>query len=298
VSPESHLQRIFSEAGERELDKKREVLAREAALPPREDALNRAWWNGTWAKLADEIQRVHWIAGYQCDDETANAIAAEKIMGKVKLPPVLKSEHIRTCPRCKRAHLLPLTMNEQSGRDDAVERLCHLAQAVVKQDYGAQRDLVAGDSTDSSKLMKTSNAAEGRAATTGGGRRLPSGVPGDSGRRAAGHQGTGTDYPTVKNARRFATGSRRDNAILAEVADELRDKAARQVAETALTERKRDWMLSRGEYANRDRATEMQQRAAYLVHVVGRSIRGAAEQLRVSKGKIERLLAGYAKKTA
>jgi hypothetical protein len=81
------------------------------------------------------------------------------------IPPNLKPDHLQRCSRCGRAHIPPLTDAEKSGQQDAVERLCALAQAVVNQDYVAQRDLPVGDTE------QISDAQTGREATTGGGSR-------------------------------------------------------------------------------------------------------------------------------
>ena len=195
------------------------------------DAIDRARLNGTLARLADQIQRAYWEAGQRCDDALAEKIAAAKIAGRVKLPPKLKPDHIQVCPRCGRAHILPLTPDERLGQRDAVERLCRLAQTVVTRDDIAER------------------------------------------------------------------GERGQRAILAEVADELRDQVARQTGETALTSRKLDWALSRGEFAHKDRASERQQEAAYLVLVLGLSQPEAGKRMKVSKQRVQALLTDYLKKT-
>jgi len=91
----------------------------------------------------------------------------------------------------------------------------------------------------------------------------------------------------------IATGVRADNAILQDVADELRDKIARQADETALTERKRAWMT-----VDHGKASERQQEAQYLVQVIGLSQRSAAARMKVSLKSIQRLLKDYAKNKA
>ena len=271
------------------------VLAREAKLSPAEDDVDWARWNGTLALLADQIQRMYWAAGHPCDSEIANQIAIAKIAGRVTLPPKLKTDHIRQCPRCGRAHILPLTPDERQGRQDAVERLCLLAQAVVNQDHTPQRDVLIGD--HDGRFTQVANAVA-KKEEMGGGRRVPSGPPkfdGDEG-AAPGHQGTGTSggvAPATHRRHRIATGVRADNAILQDVADELRDKIARQADETALTERKRAWMT-----VDHGKASERQQEAQYLVQVIGLSQRSAAARMKVSLKSIQRLLKDYAKNKA
>jgi hypothetical protein len=275
------------------------VLYREAKFTPEEDAVDRARWNGTLALLARQIQKAHWRANLPCDDSMAEQIAVEKIAGRVKLPPKLGPEHIGRCPRCGRAHLLPLTKDERAGRKDAVERLCMLAQAVVNQDHVVQRDALLADGTE-----KIANVRAAREFTTRGGRRLPFGRPKSDHdpadeKAAPGHQGAGfwqdEFAPATTRRRRSATGSRRDSAILRNVEDEIRDKVARQASETALTERKQAWMLRQGTFAHRDRASERQQEAAYLVHVLGWSHPEAAKRMKVSKQRVQALLKDYAK---
>jgi hypothetical protein len=200
-------------------------------LTPGEDAVDRARLNGTLSLLAWDIQKAYWQADVPLDDATAHRIATEKIAGRVKLPPKLKPDHVRVCPRCGRAHILPLTPDEWLGQQDAVERLCHLAQAAVNRDNTAER------------------------------------------------------------------GYRGHHAILSEIADELRDQVARQTAETAMTARKFDWALQRGAFTHRDRATERQQEAAYLVHVLGLSTPAAAQRMKVSKQRVQALLTDYLKNT-
>src|SRR5207249_1720770 len=99
------------------------------------------------------------------------------------------------------------------------------------------RELPFGDATNASTLIEVSDAQRGQEATTGGGRRLPSGTPGEDG-GGGGHQGTGSGgvAPAKKRRRRVATGYT--------ILDEVRDKLARQADETAMTDRKRTWMTA------------------------------------------------------
>jgi hypothetical protein len=256
------------------------------------DAVDRALVNGTLGLLADEIQWIYWQAGQPCDHAMAEQIAAEKIAGRIKLPPDLKPDHVQRCPRCGRAHLMPLTDAEklspgQPGWRDPVERLCGLARGVVDQDYVSLQELPLGDATNTSTLIEVADAQRGQEATTGGGRRLPSGTPDEDG--GGGHQGTGVGSGPAKEKkrrRRIATGP----TILGEVEDELRDRLARQADETALTEKKLAWMTT-----DHGRASERQQEARYMIHVLGLSQQAAADRMKVSKTRIQRLLADYAK---
>jgi hypothetical protein len=268
--------------------------------PAEADALDRAMQNGTHKLLAWQIQKLYHKAGQQwLPDADALQIAADKIAGHVKLPPDLKPEHIQRCPRCSRAHLVPLSRDEKrhefDGRHrDAVERLCKLAQAVANQDYGSQPDVVLGNRA-SDKLKGVADALDGRAFTTGGGKKVASGHPHFDGeeKAAPGHQGTGTDHdgatsPTKQ--RRFATGDTTHNTILRDVEDEIRDKLVRQAEETLLTDRKKAWMTK-----DHGSATERQQEAAYLVNVCGWSAPEAGKRMGVSKTRIQALLRDYAK---
>jgi hypothetical protein len=188
---------------------------------------------------------------------------------------------------------MPLTDAEKlspghAAYKDPVERLCALAQTGVNGDYVALRERPLGDATNDSTLIKVSDAQRGQEATTGGGRRLPSGTPNEDG-SGGGHQGTGVGSgpaPAKKRRRRVATG----DTILGEVEDELRDRLARQADETALTDRKRAWMTT-----DHGKASERQQEARYLVHVLGLSQQAAADRMGVSKTRAQRLLADYAK---
>jgi len=267
--------------------------ARERRAIAGRDAVDRALLNGMLGLLADEIQRVYWEAGQPCSDAMAQQIAADKIAGRIKLPPDLKPDHVQRCARCGRAHLMPLTDAEKLnpghvGWQDPVARLCALAQTVVNGDYVALRELPLGDATNASTLIEVADAQRGQEATTGGGRRLPSGTPNEDG-GGGGHQGTGSGGiapAKKKRRRRVATG----DTILGEVEDELRDRLARQADETALTDRKRAWMTT-----DHGKASERQQEAQYLFHVLGLSQQAAADRMKVSKTRIQHLLAGYAK---
>ena len=61
------------------------------------DAVDRALLNGTLGLLADDIQWIYWQAGQPCDDAMARQIAADKIAGRIKLPPDLKPDHVQRC---------------------------------------------------------------------------------------------------------------------------------------------------------------------------------------------------------
>jgi len=194
--------------------------ARERRAIAGRDAVDRALLNGMLGLLADEIQRVYWEAGQPCSDAMAQQIAADKIAGRIKLPPDLKPDHVQRCARCGRAHLMPLTDAEKLnpghvGWQDPVARLCALAQTVVNGDYVALRELPLGDATNASTLIEVADAQRGQEATTGGGRRLPSGTPNEDG-GGGGHQGTGSGGiapAKKKRRRRVATGDTMEDVI-------------------------------------------------------------------------------------
>src|SRR5262249_10134098 len=219
-TPTPELDAVLSRMQEQRL---RDLVADLARTSTREHAVERAAYNGSLGVLADDIQSAYWQAGFDCTTDQAMAFAAAKIAGRVKLPPVLKPDHVQRCPRCSRAHILPLTdaeMREDGawGFQDAVDRLCILARAVANQDDAALRELPVGSEPD---ITRMADAIEGRAATTGGGRRIAWGTPDETG--SSGNLGTGVGPPPPgRRRRRIATGSRRDNAILQEIADELR----------------------------------------------------------------------------
>lgn len=256
-------------------------------MTPAEDAVDRARYNGTLQLLAWQIQKVYRAAGQWLDDPDALQLATAKITGRIKLPPNLKPDHVQRCPRCGRAHIVPLTRAEQAGLRDAVDRLCTLARAVVNQDHVAQQALPLGDTINDSKLIRIADVKLGHEATTGGGQRLPSGIGSDD-ERGAGHQGTGIG--PGKTIRRQPYGNREETAILRDIAAELRDQLARQADETVLTKRKMAWMTT-----DHGSATDRQRDAQYLTHVIGLSQREAAGRMKVSLASLQSLLKKYDK---